>query len=158
MCVQSAVVLVRMTIMPEEDRIHSGLLGVSSNTGWWRNKFLLWLCSSHATTTKGCHFTFELNLRDLDYICPVCCEFVEVCLKTCRHVQLLNEKCFLLPCCRGALDKCSQSQLIWKGSGHVYTEKGLFSAIKVLPSWILLINNNLDTLTTLKFKIFTFYG
>lgn len=154
------VVLGRMTIMwyPEEDRIHSGFLDVSSNTGWWRNEFLLLLCFSHATTRKDCHFLFELDLCDLDYICPMCCEFVEVCLKTCWHVQLLNEKCVLLPHCRGALEKCSQSQLIWKGSSHVYTEKGLLSAIKMLPSWILLINNYLDTLTTVQFKIFTFYG
>ena len=137
---------------------HLGFLGVPSDTDPWRNGFLLQLRSSHTPTTKGCHFRVESDLRDLDENCPVCCEFVKVCLETRWHVELLNEKCVLLPCSRGALEKSSQSQLMWKESGHVYIEKGLLSAIKVLPSWMLLINNCLVSLTALKFKIFTFYG
>lgn len=39
----------------------------------------------------------------------------------------------------------------------MYIEKGLLSAIKVLPSWMLLINNRLVSLTALNSKILTFY-
>lgn len=155
-------VLGRLTVVwhltKPRSRRHLGFLGVCSDTDPWRNGFLLQLHSSHTPTTKGCRFMVESDLRDLDENCPVCCEFVEVCLETCWHVEMLNEKCVLLQCCRGALEKSSQSQLMWKESGYVYIEKGLLSAIKVLPSWMLLINNRLVSLTALKFKIFTFYG
>lgn len=153
-------VLRRMTVVwhltKPSSRQHLGFLGVPSDTDPRRNGFLLQLCSSHTTTTKGDRFRVELDLGDVDENCLMCCEFVEVCLETRWHVKLLNEKCALLPCCREALEKSSQSQLMWKESGHVYIEKGLLSAIKVLPSWMLLINNRLVSLTALKFKIFTF--
>lgn len=77
-------------------RQHLEFLGIPSNTDPWRNRFLLQFHSLHTLTTKGCNFRVELELRDLDESCPVCCEFVEVCFKTCWHVELLNEKCVLL--------------------------------------------------------------
>lgn len=109
-------VLGRMTVVwhltKPSSRQHLGFQGVPSDTDLWRSGFLLQLRSSHAATTKGCCFRVEWDLRDLDENCLACCEFVEVCLETCWHVELLNEKCVLLPCCRGALEKSSQSQLM----------------------------------------------
>lgn len=150
-------VLRRMAVVwhltKSNSRQHLGFLGVCSDTDTCRKGFLLQLDTSHAATTKGCCFRVESDLHDLGKNCPVCCEFVEVCLETCWHIELLNEKYVLLSCRREALEKSSQSLLMWKESGHVYIEKGFFSAIKVFPSWMLLINNRLVSFTALKFKI-----
>lgn len=137
---------------------HLEFLVFPSGADLWRNGFLQQLCSSHAPTAKGCQFRTESDLCDLDENCVVCVVNLLVCLETCWHVELLNEKCVLVSWCRGALEKSSQSQLMWKGFCHVYIEKGLLSAIKVLPSGMLLINNRLVSLTALKIKMFTFYG
>lgn len=108
-------------------------------------------------TTKGCNFKVEWELCDLDESCTkVCCEFVEV--QDMLACWALEWKVCFTACSGGALNKSSQSQLMWKESGHAYIEKVLLSTIKVLPSWMLLINNCLVSLTALKFKIFTFYG
>lgn len=71
-------------------RQHLGFLGIPSSTDPWRSRFLLQFHSLHTLKTKGCNFRAESELRDLDENCPVCCEFVEVCFKTCWHVKLLN--------------------------------------------------------------------
>lgn len=136
-------------------RQHLEFLGIPSNTDPWRNRFLLQFHSLHTPTTKECNFEWELC--DLDESCTkVCCEFVEV--QDMLACQALEWKVCFTACSGGALEKSSQSQLMWKESGHAYIEKVLLSAIKGLPSWMLLINNCLVSLTALKFKIFTFYG
>lgn len=77
-------------------RQHLEFLGIPSNIDPWRNRFLLQFHSLHTLTTKGCNIRVESKLCDLDESCSVCCEFMEVCFKTCWHVDLLNETCVLL--------------------------------------------------------------
>lgn len=85
-----------MTPYKTQQQADLAFLGIPSKRDPLRKRFLLQFSSLRTPTTKGCDFRVEWELCDLDESYPVCCEFVEVCFKTCWHVELLNEKCVLL--------------------------------------------------------------